>query len=192
MPLSLLVKTPPPLSATMWDPSACPPGPRGLSNGSLHTSLLAPQICALLTACPPRSPDLVGNILSLTLASESAPGEPHPRPSQEGSTSLLTLISQRNWDNPLSTPKLAGEWPWGPLYPLTSQGLGGARAGGRGHPYTAGDWLAQDLVQCRAGVDPDKNSLEQGHLIPNITVQSPHLGSFIATNLSGSFSPPLA
>jgi hypothetical protein len=29
-------------------------------------------------------------------------------------------------------------------------------------------------------------------VIPNITMQSPHLGSFIATNLLGSFSPPLA
>lgn len=39
--------------------------------------------------------------------------------------------------------------------------------------YTAGDWLTQDLVHCRAGVDPDKKSLEQGHLIAHVIMQSP-------------------
>lgn len=75
------------LSATAWDPSACPLGPHGLSNDSVQASLLAPILCSfdsLLSGI-----QNVGNILSLTLASKSAPGEPHPRPSQEGSTSLL-------------------------------------------------------------------------------------------------------
>lgn len=74
------------LSATAQDPSACPLGPRGLSKWFL-AGLLAPS-CALLTACSPSIQNM-GNIRSLTLASKSAPGEPHSRPSQEGSTSLL-------------------------------------------------------------------------------------------------------
>lgn len=50
---------------------------------------------------------------------------------------------------------------------------------------------ARDLAHFGAGVDPDKSSLEQGHQIPNVTVRSPHWGSFIATDSLGSFSPPL-
>lgn len=50
---------------------------------------------------------------------------------------------------------------------------------------------APDLAHFRAGVDPDKSSLEQGHQIPNVTVRSPHWGSFIATDSLGSFFPSL-
>lgn len=81
----------------------------------------------------------------------------------------------------------------GPSLPPDFSGPG--RSPGRGpeatHTLLAIGWL-KTLFSVEQGVDPDKNSLEQGHLIPNITLQSPHLGSFIATNLLGSFSPPLA
>lgn len=48
----------------------------------------------------------------------------------------------------------------GPSLPPDFSGPGRSPGqGARGHPYTAGDWLAQDLVQCRAGGGPRQEQL---------------------------------
>lgn len=103
---------------------------------------------------------------------------------------LVQTYFKGDWDNWLRTPKLAWERPWGPLYPMTSQGPKGAWAGGRGHPYTAGDWLTRELVQYRTGVDQTRAAWSKA-FDSKCYYAVPHLGSFIATNLFSSFSPPL-